>query len=109
MCSSSPPIITEQAHSKIFYQTVETEWTGNLTKSLSSCVLRPLPHPQTTVAGPDQQSCSTRYNQLVMKSGEGREVESGGVILPTPVFDMCMGPGQLPTPGHIRSTHHNNL
>ena len=44
-----------------------------------------------------------------MKSGEGREVESGGVILPTPGIDMCRGPGQLPTPGHVRSTHHNNL
>ena len=38
---------------------------------------------------------------ISMKSGEGREVESGGVILPTPVFDMCRGPGQLPTPGQL--------
>ena len=39
-----------------------------------------------------------------MKSGEEREVESGGVIFPTPVFDMCRGTGQLPTPGHVRSS-----
>ena len=39
-----------------------------------------------------------------MKSGEGREVESDGVILPTPVFDMCRGPGQQPTPGHVITT-----
>ena len=38
------------------------------------------------------------YNKLVMKSGEGREVESDGVILPTLVFDMCRGPGQQQSP-----------
>ena len=102
MCSSSPPTITEQAHPKsVSYQTVEKEWTGNLTKSLSSC-LRPcnfVGHGHSYLwVGP-----RLLYNQLVMKSGEGREVESGGVI---PVYDMCSRPVLLPTPGHVSSTHH---
>ena len=38
-----------------------------------------------------------------MKSGEGREVESGGVILPTPVFDV-QGSWSTATSGQLTTT-----